>query len=701
MSFAESQKLQTPIEYLKGVGPRHGDLLRKELGIATLGHLLFHFPFRYEDKSQFSLIRDLFVDQTALIKGTIQSLEVMGGGRKQRLVARLQDESGSLELIWFRGIKWIEKSLRQNKGEVEVYGKVTRFGRKMSISHPEIELSSKQDGKYPYKPIYPSTENLSKHKLSGKNYAKLSEQLFQIIQAKDVEENLPASILQSQKLMDRFQALKEIHFPSSKEKLHAAQNRLKFEELFLEQMNICRIKLNRKREQGFIFDKVGDYFNEFYKKHIPFELTGDQKKVIKEIREDCRTGFQMNRLLQGDVGSGKTMAALLAMLLAIDNDFQACLLAPTEILAQQHYQKIKAQVKPLGIKVHLLTGSVKTSDRKPILESLEDGSLQILIGTHAVLENKVKFKNLGLCIIDEQHRFGVAQRAKMRRKNKSIPHILVMTATPIPRTLALTSYGDLDVSTIEELPPGRKEIRTVHRFDTKRPEVMTFLKTEIEKGRQIYIVFPLIQESEKLDYENLESGYENLKNYFPADKYNMAMVHGRQDLEEREYNMKNFVEGRAHILVATTVIEVGVDVPNASVMLIESAERFGLSQLHQLRGRVGRGAESSFCVLMTGRKISATGKERIETMVQESSGFAISQKDLELRGPGEIAGTRQSGTIEFKLAHPIEDIHIMEDARNEALILLSKDPGLKDQEHTALRKFLRRMHGSESWSEVG
>ncbi len=700
MPFQPKELLKTPIEYLKGVGPMRGDTLRKELGIVTFGHLLFHFPFRYEDKSAFTKIKDLNKDQeNALIQGRIVDYEEIGVGQKSRLVAYLQDDTGSMELLWFRSVSWMKKALSKYQ-EVQVYGKPTFFNGRFSISHPEIEKVVHEANPIPFFPIYPSTEKMKAMNLSGKNHANLLVKLLELVTIKDLPEILPAAVLEEQRLMPRLEALQQIHFPESEAQLTAAKERLIFEELFIHQLNICKLKLNQNKVEGFVFGKVGDYFNTFYKNHLPFELTDDQKQVLKEIREDTRTGFQMNRLLQGDVGSGKTIVALLAMLIAMDNNFQACLIAPTEILAQQHYQSIKKEVEGQGINVSLLTGSLKASERKPIHAALENGELHILIGTHAILEPKVMFKNLGLCIIDEQHRFGVAQRAKMYKKNTRSPHILVMTATPIPRTLAMTTYGDLDVSVIKKLPPGRKPIRTVHRNDTRRSEVMQFIKTEIDKGRQIYIVYPLIEESAKLDYENLEQGYELVTSYFPDHKYNVAMVHGRQDMEQREHNMQGFVRGDAQILVATTVIEVGVNVPNASVMVIESSERFGLSQLHQLRGRVGRGAEASYCILMTANKISQTAKKRIQTMVNESSGFAISEKDLEIRGPGDIQGTRQSGVMDFKLADIVRDVNILAEAREMALHILKQDPFLEKEENAPIKQYLSKRRGKEIWSRI-
>lgn len=699
--MSSQSKLQTSVEFLKGVGPMRAQWLKSDLGISTFGDLLFFYPFRYEDKSNLKKVSALVDGENVLLRGTITDFEEIGVGRKKRLVAYFQDDTGTMELVWFRSIAWVKKTLA-NANEVQVYGKASLFNRRYSITHPELEKIGEetQTKSVPLFPVYASTEKLKAKNLSGKSFAKLVGLLLPQINAFDLPENLPTDVLNELSLLPRITAIQQIHFPESDAMLHKAIERLKFEELFIDQMNICKLKLNKSKTPGHYFEKVGEYFNDFYENDLPFDLTEDQKQVLKEIRLDTKTGFQMNRLLQGDVGSGKTIVALLSMLLANDNSFQACLLAPTEILAQQHYQGIKRLLYAQDVKIALLTGSTKTADRKLILEYLQTGALDIIIGTHAILEPRVVFKNLGLCIIDEQHRFGVAQRAKMWKKNSVPPHILVMTATPIPRTLAMTTYGDLEVSIIKKLPPGRKPIRTVHRKDNKRSEVMHFIKTEVEKGHQVYIVYPLIQESEKLDYENLEQGYDLVTTYFPSHTYKVAMVHGRQTMEEREHNMQGFVKGEAQILVATTVIEVGVDVPNASVMIIESSERFGLSQLHQLRGRVGRGAAASYCILMTGNKVSKNGQERISTMVNHSSGFEISQKDLELRGPGDMHGTKQSGVLEYRLANIIEDSHLMSKAREIALRILADDPELTNPENKNLKNYLGGNKGSTNWLDI-
>ncbi len=701
--FTHSQDiLLTPIEYLKGVGPFKAELLRKEIAISTFGDMLQYYPFRYVDRSTMMQIGQIQEDGAMVqLVGRITFAEVVGIGRGKRLVGNLKDSTGMIELVWFQGISFIEKVI-EGGGNFLVYGKAVRFNGYWTITHPEIEkLEAVSLDELPaFMPVYSSTEKLRAKWLSGRNFVKLVQQLFSQIKENDIRENLPLSVIQQHRLLSRYQAVKNIHFPDDNLLLQAAMHRLKFEELFVHQIGICKLKLNRQFIHGYQFPKVGDAFNIFYKQHLPFELTNDQKEVLREIRLDTQTGKQMNRLLQGDVGSGKTIVALLCMLLAIDNNFQACLMAPTEILAQQHFIGITDLLKEMNIEVGFLTGKVKAKERRSLLEKLESGQMKILIGTHALIEDTVIFNNLGLCIIDEQHRFGVAQRAKLWKKNELPPHILVMTATPIPRTLAMTSYGDLDVSVIKNLPPGRKPISTVHRPEMHRAKVMEFIKHEIDQGRQAYIVYPLIEESEKLDYENLYAGYEQVKQFFPEQTYHIAMVHGKQKADERESNMKSFVQGKAHIMVATTVIEVGVNVPNASVMLIESAERFGLSQLHQLRGRVGRGADKSYCILLTTSKITAVGKLRMQTMVTETSGFAIAEKDLELRGPGEIDGTRQSGGSELKLADIIKDVNLMELTRHVAIELLQKDPYLESQENASLKSFLMTRKDKEVWSRI-
>ncbi|HMN33146.1 MAG: ATP-dependent DNA helicase RecG [Chitinophagaceae bacterium] len=701
MLLNSKNSLLTPIEYLKGVGPQKGELLKKELNIHTFGDMLSVYPFRYLDRRNIVKVKNIQEGEWVQLIGKITHSEVIGVQRAKRLNAIFKDETGGLNLVWFQGISWIEKLIEQNSTFL-IYGKVTLFNKFYNITHPEIEVIQQVDLEQlpSFLPVYSSTEKLKARYLSGRAYVKLVSQVFLSIRNVDIRDVLPISILNKFQLIDRFKAIKNIHFPENEEMLNKAIKRLKFEELFLHQITICKLKLNHKKTKGYIFKQVGHLFNTFYKNNLPFELTNDQKKVLREIRQDTLTSYQMNRLLQGDVGSGKTIVALLSMLLALDNGFQACLMAPTEILAQQHFDGIKKLLLPLDLEVGFLTGKTKAKERREILKKLEEGSIKIIIGTHSLIEDKVVFQNLGLSIIDEQHRFGVAQRAKLWNKNTYPPHILVMTATPIPRTLAMTSYGDLEISVIEELPPGRKPIQTIHRSEMYRAKIMDFLKTEIASGRQAYIVYPLIEESEKLDYENLYSGYEQVKQFFPSHTYNIVMVHGKQSQEEREQNMQQFIKGDAHIMVATTVIEVGVNVPNASVMIIESAERFGLAQLHQLRGRVGRGAEKSYCVLLTGFKISAIGKERIRTMVEESSGFVISEKDLELRGPGDIDGLRQSGDLDLKIADIVKDVDIMTMTRNVAIDILQNDPDLNLEEHQYLKAYLLSQKDKEIWSRI-
>ena len=702
MFFGKADILSTPIEYLKGVGPQRGDLLRKELGIGTFGDMLFHFPFRYLDRSSFIKVKDIVQDGSYVqLIGRIVFSDVIGTGRGRRLVATFRDETGSIELVWFQGISWMEKVVSLG-GAFMVYGKASLFNGAWNITHPEIDAleNVSMDQYATFQPVYPSTEKLRARSLAGRNYNKLVQALLAQLNKENILEILPLHIVQEHGLMDRLIALLAIHFPANTEQLHHAVHRLKFEELFVHQIGICKLKLNQQLSYGYQFKQVGDYFNTFYKQHLPFELTDDQKNVLREIRTDTQRGIQMNRLLQGDVGSGKTIVALLCMLLALDNGFQACLMAPTEILAQQHFVGINELLETMDVRVEYLSGNVKGKQRKEILNLLATGEIQIVIGTHALIEDPVVFKNLGLSVIDEQHRFGVAQRAKLWKKNTLPPHVLVMTATPIPRTLAMTSYGDLDVSVIKQLPPGRKPITTVHRMEMYRAKVMDFIKEEINQGRQAYIVYPLIKESEKLDYENLEAGYEQVRQYFHAHKYNICMVHGKMNLEDRERNMRLFVKGEAHIMVATTVIEVGVNVPNASVMLIESAERFGLSQLHQLRGRVGRGADKSYCILLTGGNLNATARERMKTMVNESSGFAIAEKDLELRGPGDIDGTKQSGALDLHIADIVKDVGLMEVTRNAAIALLKEDAYLESAPNQTLRNYLLTRKDKEVWSRI-
>ncbi len=678
--------LQSPIAYLKGVGPSRAATLKSELGIETCQDLLHLFPNRYIDKTQYYKINQLQRTSAEVqIVGKIVSIKTVEQKRGKRLVAKFTDGHGEMELVWFRGHKWIRENLKINVPYV-IFGKLNWFNGVFSMPHPEMELleEHKKGFKIGMQPIYPSTEKLSNAGITNRVIGKMVQQLF--IETKGrFSETLSPEILDRLKLLAKNEALFNIHFPKNQDLLGKAQFRLKFEELFYIQLQLIAKNLShKKRIKGFTFDKVGTLFNEFYKNHLPFDLTNAQKRVIKEIRADLGSNAQMNRLLQGDVGSGKTIVALMTMLLAIDNGFQACLMAPTEILANQHYMGIKELLSDIGVNMALLTGSVKKKDRKIIHEQLESGDLHILIGTHALLEDKVQFKNLGLAIVDEQHRFGVAQRAKLWHKNEIPPHILVMTATPIPRTLAMSLYGDLDISTIDELPPGRKPIKTVHRYDANRLKVFRFIRDEIEKGRQIYVVYPLIQESEALDYKDLMDGYESIVRDFPMPKYQISIVHGQMKPADKDYEMDRFVRGETQIMVATTVIEVGVNVPNASVMIIESAERFGLSQLHQLRGRVGRGADQSFCILMTGHKLSADSKTRLETMVRTADGFEIAEVDLKLRGPGDLMGTQQSGVLNLKIADIVKDNEILKIARSYAQALLKEDAHL--ERHQVIRQ---------------
>lgn len=617
-------------------------------------------------------------------------------------MATLRDTTGELELVWFQGINWIQKSLQIGQVYL-VYGKAGYFNGTPQITHPEMEIFTpdKLNGKAFLDPVYPSTEKLKAKSLGGRQLGKLTFGLLASLQERDLPENLPAAVLQQFSFPSRFEAYQQIHFPVSEERFQKAVDRLKFEELFIAQLRLSLIRLQRHRySQGVVFSQVGDLFNTFYHQFLPFSLTGAQKRVLREIRQDLAQGRQMNRLLQGDVGSGKTMVALLSMLLAADNGFQSSLMAPTEILANQHFKGITELLKDLPLRVELLTGSVKTSARRKILKALAEGEIHFLIGTHALLEEKVVFKNLGLAIIDEQHRFGVEQRARLWKKAIIPPHILVMTATPIPRTLAMTAYGDLDYSVIDELPPGRKPITTVHRYEYARATVMDFLRSEIDKGRQVYIIFPLIEESEKLDYENLTRGYENVKAFFPEPKFWISMVHGRQTPDVKETNMQRFVNHDTQIMVSTTVIEVGVNVPNASVMVIESAERFGLSQLHQLRGRVGRGAEKSFCILLTGMQLTNEARERLKIMCATNDGFVIAEKDLDLRGPGDIEGTRQSGLLNFKLANIIQDKHWLDAAKQLSQTIVSADPTLSGVDNLALKSFLHAQKGKLKYSKI-
>jgi ATP-dependent DNA helicase RecG len=696
--------LDQNITYLKGVGPSKAEVLLSELGIQTWGGLLMHFPFRYIDKTELVSIRQIQSDEVPiqLLLECVGWQEV-GVARSRRLVGRFKDATGEMELVWFKGISWVQRMLQRGQFYL-VYGKPTLFSGKYNMAHPEMELIEKSRwmSGNTFKPVYRTTDKLSKKGLNSNGLAQLTRQLIEELPVGVIKENLPAEVLNKFQLMDRESAIRNIHLPSNAEVLAAARRRLKFEELFFIQIQIARQKISlTKEERGVVFEKVGDYFNEFYHHHLPFELTGAQKRVIKEIRQDVVKGYHMNRLIQGDVGSGKTIVAVLSMLLAVDNGFQCCLMAPTEILAQQHFQLIKSLLSKLNIEVELLTGSTKAKERRRILSGLQEGSIRLLIGTHALIEPVVVFKQLGLVIIDEQHRFGVAQRAKLWQKATIPPHILVMTATPIPRTLAMTLYGDLDISVIDELPPGRKPIQTIWRSDARRLEVFQFMEEEIKKGRQIYVVYPLIEGSEALDYKDLQDGYDSLSRRFPRPQFQISIVHGRIKNEDRDFEMDLFQRGSTHIMVATTVIEVGVNIPNASVMVVESAERFGLSQLHQLRGRVGRGADQSYCVLMTGNKLSAESKTRMETMVRTNNGFEIAEVDLELRGPGDIAGTMQSGTLQLKIADLVKDQAILLAAREMALAIVEKDPTLLSPPYQMIFQYLQWLNKDQSdWSKI-
>ncbi len=696
--------LQTPIEYLKGVGPNRGELLRKELGIFKYGDLVNFFPNRYIDRTRYYKINELqnTVSEVQIVGKIIHIKTVEFGKNKKRLVATFVDDTGQMELVWFQGHKWIRESLKLNE-VIVIFGKCTSFNGTFNMAHPEMELLSEHQKslRSAMQAIYPSTETLTNRGVSNRVIIKMMQQLF--LETQNLfSETLPDYLLDELKLISKKAALFNIHFPQSSEALAKAQFRLKFEELFFIQLQLITKNLIQKHKiKGHPFTSVGQHFNDFYQNHLPFELTNAQKRVIKEIRTDMGSNAQMNRLLQGDVGSGKTIVAFMSMLLAIDNGFQACLMAPTEILANQHFIGLSELAKTANINIKLLTGSTKTAERKVIHEALEDGSLHILIGTHALLEDKVQFKNLGLAVIDEQHRFGVEQRSKLWKKNEIPPHVLVMTATPIPRTLAMSLYGDLDISVIDELPPGRKPIQTVHRFDSNRLKVWKFLKDEIALGRQIYIVYPLIQESEKMDFKDLMDGYESISRDFPLPQYSISILHGKMKPADKESEMKRFADGKTNIMVATTVIEVGVNVPNASVMIIESAERFGLSQLHQLRGRVGRGAEQSYCILMTSHKLSSDSKTRMETMVSTNDGFEIAEVDLKLRGPGDLMGTQQSGVLNLQIADIVKDRDILMLARNYAIKLLREDAGMQKPEHATMRSvFIEMTKKKNIWNYI-
>ncbi len=696
--------LSQDIKFLPGVGPRKSVILNQELKVFTLGDLIYYFPFKYVDRTKFYTIREINTSLPYIqVKGRISGMEMVGAGRNQRLVAYLTDGTGLLELIWFQGIKFITQTVKTGV-EYIVFGKPTEFNNQFSIVHPELDEkegeSSKKEGFI--QAFYNTSDKLKSNFLHSKALLKLQYVALQLARGHIIE-SMPAWLVQKLGMIGLESALMNIHFPENPQQLRKAEYRLKFEELFYIQLKLLHLKEDRhKKFKGHIFAKVGEFFNTFFYHHLPFELTGAQKRVVKEIRKDLGTGRQMNRLLQGDVGSGKTMVALMTMLIALDNGYQCCLMAPTEILANQHFVSLQKFLGDMPVRLKLLTGSTKKGERAIIHSELLNANLHILIGTHALLEDIVQFESLGLVIIDEQHRFGVSQRAKLWRKNFIPPHILVMTATPIPRTLAMTVYGDLDVSVIDELPPGRKPIRTLHYFENKRAQLYEFLKKEIARGRQVYIVYPLISESEKMDYKNLEEGYEQIKGQFPLPEYSIGMVHGRMKPAAKDEEMQKFKRGETQILVATTVIEVGVDVPNASVMIIESSERFGLSQLHQLRGRVGRGAEQSYCILLSSFKLGADSRKRIETMVATNDGFEIAEADMRLRGPGDIEGTQQSGiAFDLKISNLAKDGQILQYARNIAEAIIAEDPMLEQPKNDILKKQLIALRKNHlNWGSI-
>lgn len=694
--------LDTPIEYVLGVGPKRAETLIAELGIRCVEDLVTHYPYKYIDRSKFYTVRECTEDLVYVqLKGRILQFEMKGEGRARRLTATFADGTGFIELVWFKGWKYVEEKLHVNRDYI-IFGKPSKFGERLNIAHPEVEEYSEKnlEKNSGLQGHYNTSEKMKTRFLNSAGIRKLMYTVFSDREFY-IPENLPDEIVKNFGMMSRSEAMRQAHFPQNFDLLRRAQARLKFEELFYIQLSIMRqSKLREMKYQGFVFDRIGEYFNRFYREYLPFELTDAQKRVIREIRTDMNTGKQMNRLLQGDVGSGKTMVALMTSLIALDNGYQACIMAPTEILATQHYQSISEQVKPLGINVRLLTGSTRKKEREEIDEGLRDGTLQIVIGTHALIEDSVQFKNLGYVVIDEQHRFGVAQRAKLWTKNIRPPHVLVMTATPIPRTLAMTIYGDLEVSVIDQLPPGRKPIATYHYFDNKRAALNGFLAREIEKGRQVYVVYPLIQESEKLDMKDLEQGYQSMVEAFP--KYNIVMVHGKMKPAYKDAAMQRFALGEAQIMVATTVIEVGVNVPNASVMVIESAERFGLSQLHQLRGRVGRGADQSYCILMSKYELANDTRKRLQIMCDSTDGFVIAEADLNLRGPGDIDGLQQSGLpFDLKIANLATDGRLLQTARSVAKELLERDPELSSPQYSMLLRQLQRLQrGNVNWGAI-
>lgn len=693
--------IDTPIEFLKGVGPTRAQLLQKELNIFTYGDLLEYFPYRYVDRSKKYTIRDMDIDEPyVVLKGRISDMHTIGTGRSSRLTAILDDGTGRIELVWFQGLKWIKDTLKPDV-EYIVMGKPTVYNGHINIAHPDLERADGETGSnMKYIPIYSSTEKLKAKGLHTKGIAKLTEQLLRMAEGK-IPETLPQGVISKFRLPNRANAIEVIHYPTSPHDITLSIQRMKFEELFFLQLDYQYAKHERQhRSEGRVFGVIGDKFNRFYNEKLTFELTGAQKRVVKEIRADLKSGHQMNRLLQGDVGSGKTLVALLSMLIAVDNGCQTCLMAPTEILATQHYANISKMLDGLGIGVELLTGSLKSTEKRKIKQRILSGETQILIGTHALLEKDVQFKNLGFVVIDEQHRFGVEQRSKLWSKSIIPPHVLVMTATPIPRTLAMTLYGDLDCSIIDELPPGRRPVMTIHSTDSDRLKVFSFMRREINKGRQVYIVYPLIEESETLDLKDLMDGYESVAREFPLPDYQISIVHGKMSAEDKEYEMGRFKRGETQIMVSTTVIEVGVDVANATVMVIENSERFGLSQLHQLRGRVGRGGEQSYCILMTGNKLSNTGRERIKTMVETTDGFRIAEADLRLRGPGDLQGLQQSGILQLKLADIVNDETIVRAARETVQDILTDDPDLEKIENGCLRLYIQKNKRGFAWGRI-
>ncbi|MDD6582490.1 MAG: ATP-dependent DNA helicase RecG [Bacteroidales bacterium] len=694
--------LKTPIEYLKGIGQKKAEVLKREFNIVTYTDLLFYFPYRHIDKSTIYKINEILTEGNLMqFRGNVVGYQILGQQRNRRLSAQFTDGTGTIELVWFNGINWIEKVLQEQHKDIIIFGKPTQFNGRWNITHPEIiDPNARNDSPVPqlFYPLYNTSDRAKKSGLDSKGVAKLVVALLTQLRQMMIPDHLSKEIIEQHQLISLKEALFNIHYPASQEKLAQATLRLKFDELFFTQLKLLKLKLLTERKfRGHIFAHIGENFNYFYHNRLKFDLTGAQKRVIKEIRADLNSGRQMNRLLQGDVGSGKTITALLVMLIAIDNGFQTCLMAPTEILATQHFENIHRQLEGMNVKVALLTGSTKTTERKEIHTGLLDGSIHILIGTHALIEDDVVFLNLGLAVIDEQHRFGVEQRAKLWKKNATPPHILVMTATPIPRTLAMTVYGDLDVSVIDELPKGRRPIVTRHYYESDRNAVLGFMKQQIDAGRQVFVVYPLIDESEKTDLLNLTAGFEAMSRAFPLPRYAVGIVHGRMKPEVKEFEMQRFSKGETNILVSTTVIEVGIDIPNATMMVIENAERFGLSQLHQLRGRVGRGGEQSYCFLMSSNKLSTEGRQRLNAMVSTTDGFEIANFDLKLRGPGDLQGTQQSGILDFKIADIVKDEKLMAYTRNLAKQLLESDPNLSKPENQSISEHLQLLMKREKF----